>query len=245
MHNWLSPIHAVLDSSSQPLRYFFRDDDAGWSNHQLMSLLDVFAKAQIPIDLAVIPECLDESLSENLICRWQQDKGLIGFHQHGLSHCNHETAGSRKCEFGSSRSKEQQKTDIAAGQLLLREVLNDALDPIFTPPWNRCTQTTVECLEELDFKLLSRDSTAEKLNINKLKQVPVHLDWSKIIKTAPDPLLQLGQTIANLLMNHALTGIMLHHADMDAQNLPPLMELLSLFSAHSQAQGLLLRETIG
>jgi hypothetical protein len=43
---------------------------------------------------------------------------LIELDQHGWQHTNHETTG-RKCEFGPSRSYEQQYADIAQGKALL------------------------------------------------------------------------------------------------------------------------------
>ena len=62
-------------------------------------------------------------------------------HQHGLAHVNHEPDG-RKFEFGPSRTHEEQRADIEAGRRLLAERLGDAVEPIFTPPWNRCTRDT-------------------------------------------------------------------------------------------------------
>lgn len=245
MSNWLNSVRAALDNSAQPIRLFFRDDDAGWANDRLLALLDIFGQVGMPIDCAVIPEILDQTLSHELLCRWQQAKQFIGLHQHGYSHSNHEPPESRKNEFGSNRNKDQQKSDIAAGQAFLHDILGDALDPIFTPPWNRCTQATVDCLEELDFKLLSRDISAVKLDTVNVKQVPIHLDWSKVLKTSSNPLPMLSQSIANHLHNNTLTGIMLHHADMNTENLQPLTELLSVLASHQQVQSLLLRETIG
>ncbi len=244
MLNWLNGIMEALDHAAKPAQVFFRDDDAGWANDQLYLLLDEFAKAGIPIDVAVIPETLSRNLADNLLSRWRQGKHLLGLHQHGYSHTNHEQVG-RKCEFGSGRTKNQQKDDIAKGQNLLHAMLGNAFDPLFTPPWNRCTQETVECLEELDFQLLSRDVTAAKLNASTLKQAPVHIDWSRIITTSPEPLTELAQAVANNLKATDLTGIMLHHADMNAENLRPLAELLAVFADHNNLQGMLLRDTLG
>jgi peptidoglycan/xylan/chitin deacetylase (PgdA/CDA1 family) len=244
MSDWLNAVREVLDRAVKPVCIFFRDDDAGWSNDKLYVLLDVFAQSGMPIDVAVIPETLDQDLADELLSRWQQGKHLIGLHQHGYSHTNHEPVG-RQCEFGNSRTKNQQKKDIAKGQKHLRTLLGNALDPNFTPPWNRCTQATVECLEELDFRLLSQDVTAVGLESSMLQQVPVNLDWSRILKMSANPLLELGQAIAINLEKNDLTGIMLHHAAMDGENLKTLAELLAVFADHNNMQGLLLRDTLG
>ena len=234
MLNWLNPVITVLDRATATKAVFFRDDDAGWADDKLYSLLDEFAKADIPIDLAVIPEALGDNLSAELLTRWRQNEDKLGLHQHGYSHTNHETEG-RKCEFGSSRTKEQQQEDIAAGKQILADRLGNALDPFFTPPWNRCTQATLECLEELNFQLLSRDISAAKLESSSIKQIPVHIDWSKLIKAPGEALPELGEKIANHMKHNKLTGIMLHHADMDREQLRPLTELLAVFAEHDNA----------
>ena len=242
MPDWLNPIRDVLDHASNPIEIFFRDDDAGWENDRLYALLDEFAKAGIPIDLAVIPNALDDGLSTELLTRWRQNDHPLGLHQHGYSHTNHEVEG-RKCEFGISRTKSQQKDDIAAGQKILSNYLGAALDPFFTPPWNRCNPATAECLEELGFKLLSRDVTATSFTDLAIKQVPVHVDWSKLIKASSQTLPDLAGAITKNLVSNKLTGIMLHHADMDMVQLEPLAELLAVFADHENADVRLLRDT--
>ncbi len=243
MANWLNEITDAINQAKSPVRLFFRDDDAGWENDKLLNLLDRFAQAGIPIDLAVIPDGSDGVLAYELLSRWRQGKHLIGLHQHGFSHTNHELTG-RKCEFGESRTKAKQQEDIAKGRASLQAHFGAVLDPFFTPPWNRCVQTTVDCLEELDFKILSRDVSATKLESTSLQQIPVHVDWSRIIKQPDNPLQALGEAIAQNLANNNCTGIMLHHADMDTEQLKPLTELLSVLSSHHNALCLLLRDTL-
>lgn len=242
MSDWLVAATEVLDRSVKPVRIFFRNDDAGWANDKLYWLLDEFAQSGTPIDVAVIPEALDQGLADELLSRWYQNQHLIGLHQHGFSHINHEPAG-RKCEFGNARSKMEQKDTIQNGRERLKEAFGNALDPIFTPPWNRCTQITVECLEELDFRILSQDITAAKLDSPALRQVPVHIDWSRMMRQSPDSLNVLGQAIAIQLQKNDLTGIMLHHADIDETNWKPMAELLTLFSQHDNVQKMLIRNT--
>ena len=242
MPDWLIPVKEMLDRARSPIEIFFRDDDAGWDNGRLYAMLDEFAKVGVPIDLAVIPKALDDSLSAELLTRWRQNGHLLGLHQHGYSHANHEQEG-RKCEFGISRTKSQQKADLANGQNLLSSRLGSALDLFFTPPWNRCTQATVECLEELGFKLLSRDATAISFNLLTIKQVPIQVDWSKIAKVSGQRSTELAWAIANSLENNKLTGIMLHHADMGREQLAPLAELLTVFASHDHANVRLLRDT--
>ena len=54
MDAWLYPLRQVLDQATEPVAFFFRDDDVGWESSRLYRLLDVFAELAVPIDLAVI-----------------------------------------------------------------------------------------------------------------------------------------------------------------------------------------------
>lgn len=243
MGNWLHGINEILDKTQTPMHFFFRDDDAGWENTKLLRMLDRFAQHAIPIDLAVIPASVDKSLADELLSRWQDNPDILGLHQHGFSHTNHEPTG-RKCEFGKSRTKHQQNADLTEGKAHLQAYFGVAIDPFFTPPWNRCTPETVACLEELDFTLLSRDITATKFESPRLRQVPIHIDWSRIIKQSPNPLVELGNTLSQNLAVNELTGIMLHHADMGNEELGPLTELIAMLSKHPHSQGVLLRNTL-
>jgi len=246
MPEWLEPVIKVLDSIEHPATIFFRNDDAGWANDRLFPFLDTFAGWAMPVDLAVIPDALDDTLADALLTRKKQAPALIGLHQHGFNHANHEPPEQRKCEFGLSRTKDQQKRDIQLGREYLQARLGAfVVDPIFTPPWNRCTQATMECLEELDFLILSRDLTAKNLASDKLKQIPVALDWSRIFRTSAEPLIELCRLIVTSLKENDFTGIMFHHADMDNQHLTILSELLRLFTSHHKTRTVLLKETIG
>lgn len=245
MPDWLNPISVVLDKLEKPATVFFRDDDAGWASDKLYPFLDKFADCGLPVDLAVIPHALDDKLALELLKRWEQTPKLTGLHQHGYSHANHEPSHRRKCEFGLSRNKRLQEQDIRRGRERLLTKLGSAVDPIFTPPWNRCTQDTVAALEELGFLMLSRDITAERIESAKLKEAPVTVNWSRIFKTAENPLLVLSLAISSSLKENDLTGIMFHHADMDADNLNVMKELLWVFANHKKVRPVLLREKLG
>ena len=134
MIGWLEPAQRALDARPDPLSVFFRDDDVGWGDAALFRLCDVFEEFAIPLDLAVIPSAATPALLERLSARARR----LDLHQHGYAHVNHEPEG-RKSEFGAARSVAAQYADIAHGRELLMAVLGDRVQPIFTPPWNRCT----------------------------------------------------------------------------------------------------------
>jgi hypothetical protein len=219
---WLDPVRAALDAAPRPVEVFFRDDDAGWSHDRLLALLDMFAARALPVDLAVIPAALDRGLAADLAGR------PVGLHQHGLAHVNHEPDG-RKHEFGPSRPYALQRRDIQAGAARLQDVLGARVDPIFTPPWNRCTADTALGLRELGFRVLSRESRAAPLGVGGLRELPVHADF---VRLAPP---ELGERLARALRAGGPVGVMFHHAEMGAAERARADDLLALVGGHEQA----------
>ena len=234
MSAWLDPLYQAFDEASGPVEFFFRDDDGGWRNDRLFLLLDLFVRYSVPVDLAVIPTELTKDLACELRRRAEKAPKLLAFHLHGWTHVNHEVEG-RKCEFGPSRPKDKQYIDLLSGKMKLEELL-DCPAEIFTPPWNRCTEATAECLTELGFHVLSRDWTAAPLNFPGLVELPVHIDWFAKRKGARLSYQQLGLQIADALVERRTVGIMLHHAVMDETELVRLAQLLALLSAHANAK---------
>lgn len=223
MH-WLDGLHAALQRAPLPPCFFFRDDDAGWADDRLFALLDLFHARRTPIDLAVIPAALTDTLARRLRARREQAPSLLGLHQHGFSHANHEAEG-RKCEFGPARTRLMQRDDIARGRAVLERAI-ETLDPIFTPPWNRCTQATAQALVELGFETLSRDAGATPLRIGRLNELPVCVDWCKEAGAIQLRAEGIARRIASAVERAAPVGIMLHHAVMDDADLRHLDELL-------------------
>lgn len=230
MTHWCSPIAQALDRRTAPGLVFFRDDDAGWADGPLLALLDRFDRQATPIDLAVIPSALGPSLARELLARMGGGPGRVGVHQHGLTHVNHEAEG-RKYEFGPSRSAKQQRRDIEGGNTMLAAAFGTLADPIFTPPWNRCTADTTEVLAELGFAALSRDLGAEPLPAGGLFEVPVAVDWCRLRQPGSSPQ-ALARRIAGHLAGNDPCGIMLHHAVMDQADLSLIDDLLRVMRGH-------------
>lgn len=226
--DWIAPVTAALQDLKTPRRLFFRDDDAGWADQKLYQLLDIFAQASTPVDLAVIPACLTKELTYALQARYASQ--VLGLHQHGFQHASHALSG-RKCEFGGDRTLQQQFADIKKGRNHLTRAFGNLFDPIFTPPWNRCSSMTIDCLVELDFQALSRDQSAEALDPQTLTEIPIDIDWCRF--DAPS---QLAHAIAKAISHKHRVGIMLHHAIMPSNSLRALQDLLRLLSRDTQIQ---------
>ena len=243
--DWLTSVKTALDARQTPVQIFFRDDDAGWDDQRLYALLNCFRTSKLPIDLAVIPQSISQTLAKSLMARWRRNPFLLGFHQHGYNHINHQREG-RKCEFGDTRSQDQQYQDLLAGRLKLEGLLAPALDNIFTPPWNRCSQTTLDSLNRLGFQALSRNHGATPLDAGLLQEIPVAIDWCGIRAQSAMPWLDMAKAVVAELRRDTVTplGVMLHHAVMDSEDLEHLQAFLQLLAYHPMAYCRLMRELL-
>jgi predicted deacetylase len=245
--NPLDTVHAALDAAPARVHFLLRDDDGGRDDARLFALLDCTERAGVPIDVAMIPCATTDALAASLVMRMRATPGLVGVHQHGFAHANHETV-ERKCEFGAARSLPAQRDDLVAGRERLRELFVARLDPIFTPPWNRCSAGTPALLAELGYAALSRDRGASAQRA--LPELAVDLDWSKQLRLAAqhaesDALPRIAHELARCIADHGArspVGVMLHHADMQPEHLAQLEALLNGVKAHSRARWLPMRE---
>ena len=236
MSDWLKELRRALDEAARPVALFFRDDDAGWSDDRLLDLLDLFAHYRMPIDVAAIPDALTFSMAAELLARIKADPNRVAIHQHGFAHQNHEPEESRKCEFGVSRGRTLQQMDIEWGKRRLTNLFGPHVAPIFTPPWNRCTEATAKCLRQIGFRILSRDRTATPFNLDGLFELPVTIDWFAHRKGVRVSLDELGTSMATAVRTSAPLGIMFHHALMDEEERVRACELLDLLASHTNAQ---------
>jgi hypothetical protein len=107
---------------------------------------------------------------------------------------------------------------------------------MFTPPWNRCTPATGAALVDLGIGVLSRDRTAEPLGLDGLRELPVQVDWFAKRKGVPLGRDAVGEQLAARAGEPAPLGVMLHHAEMDTEDLTAMDELLDVICAHDRAR---------
>jgi len=231
MATWLDPVRRALDEIAAPVAFFFRDDDAGWADDRLWPLLDVFQQHHAPVDVAVIPQALSPAAARALAARAGERQRDVRMHMHGFAHENHEPTG-KKCEFGPARDEATQRRDLEAGQRRLREFLGEDIDPVFTPPWNRCTPTTARLLVELGFRGLSRDVGETRFAIPGLSEIPIRVDWQR---RGDDGIASVGTRLAAAIPGGPV-GLMLHHALLDWEERRLLGELLALLRGHANAR---------
>ncbi len=243
-----------LDDAPDAVDVFIRDDDAGWADTRLFALMDVTAAHGVPIDLAVIPQAMDGALARELRSRYDAAPALVGLHQHGFSHANHEPEG-RPCEFGPARALARQRSDLRLGRERLRGHLGERLDAIFTPPWNRCAEQTPLLLQELGIQALSRSRGAAVQTV--LPELPIAIDWSRCEReahvaaaidpsaAAGDPCLAIAEAFAARVRAGGPVGLMLHHAAMDADSLSRLDALLRRVRRHPRLRWRAMRDLLG
>ena len=214
--NSFQAVADTLSARQKPVKVFFRNDDGGWADQRLQALSDGFIELDLPLDIAVIPDAVSGQSAE-LISALLDASDKISIHQHGFTHVNHQLSG-RSCEFGSDRNYEQQLQDIAAGQEKLVAIFGSQVEPVFTPPWNRCTNDTVAALKALDMRYLSRIIGSTPIDAL-LPELPVTVDWLKKRKGERLSTVELIEYICGLFDTGDETiGIMLHHEHMDQQN---------------------------
>jgi peptidoglycan/xylan/chitin deacetylase (PgdA/CDA1 family) len=230
--DWLDPVREALDAADPPSRFFFRDDDAGWANDQLEALLDTFEPHNLPLDVAAIPAEVTHHTVRLLVERRDLGRNDVTVHQHGFAHVNHEPEG-RKCEFGPSRTPQQQRDDVARGRVQLTELLGE-LPPVFTPPWNRCADWTPTVLRGLGFSVLSRDASAGRADVPGLVELPITVDWFAKRKKVPVDRDGRAALIAEGVRSGEPVGVMLHHEVMSPDDLADLDQLLALLGVHGR-----------
>lgn len=225
MSDILAPIRYAAESLDAPVSIFIRNDDAGWDDDSLYRFLDMTGALGLTVDLAAIPGAITEPQAKKL-CEFIGQNDGARIHQHGLAHVNHEQYG-RKCEFGPSRSASIQQADIRHGKRRLADFFGRLVDPIFTPPWNRCTEETAHALRLEGFQCLSRDATAEKLDGKLVEELSVTVDWQKRKKPAGINRAAIIETLASQLKDNIESiGVMTHHATLSRDDLSLLRDAI-------------------
>ena len=228
----------ALPESALPLPCFIRDDDAGWDDARQLALCDATLAAGVPMDLAAIPAALGDALVRELNARIDAQPTLLGVHQHGHTHTNHQAAG-RKCEFGDARSAAQQRQDIVQGHATLQQAFGHRLAPLFTPPWNRCSADTPALLAELGFAGLSRDRGALTQQAQTaLPEIGVDVDWCKHQREGGSAaaLADLARALQACATSGQPMGLMLHHAAMEQAEFDLLRDALAALARHPRVE---------
>lgn len=216
----------ALQVQAKSVDVFFRDDDADRDIPALWRLLHTFLLRGVPLNLEIIPGSLTLAATRLLQLHKQTYPHLLELNQHGWMHSNHETEG-RKCEFGVSRNFAAQYADIAQGKAKMDEAFGRNWHAVFTPPWNRCTLDTLQVLQQLGFKIFSKDRGVQLTTGYDFVEISTTLD---LFQWQPKPAMKTPAVIERELIRQLQQGepigILLHHKVMDTAAFNYLSALL-------------------
>ncbi len=220
---------------------FFRADDIGIPSRRFKLLIDCFIKHRMPLCLATVPSWITRG-------RFTELRQLTGagstqwcWHQHGRLHHNFELSG-KKQEFGPSRTKKEIYNSLKKGKQRLEEIVENEFQPIFTPPWNRCSSIAINSLVKLKFSALSRSRGAQPETVPELPDFQVGVDLHTRKEFSPhlgfkNLLIELEENISS-----GQCGIMIHHQRMNGKAFELLDLLLAVINASPQLRPVLFSE---
>ncbi len=209
-------------STSSPL-VFLRADDIGIPSPRFSQLIRCFQKHRIPLCLATVPSWITAERFSEIRRISGADSSQWCWHQHGRVHRNFEKIG-KKQEFGPARTNKEIYINLTKGRRRLEDILEGDFYPVFTPPWNRCSNETLRTLETLSFKAVSRSRGATPKTVHNLPDFRVNVDLHTRKELSPyiafkNLLAEIEQGLAS-----GLCGIMIHHQRMNG----PALELLDI-----------------
>ena len=223
---------------------FFRADDVAAPGRNFARLMDIFRRHRVPLCLAVVPAWLTGR-------RWQYLKGLGAresslwcWHQHGWRHVNHEIDG-KKQEFGASRSRLDIKRDIVKGKRRLEDLMETEFFPVFTPPWNRCSLSTLQLLRNLGYAAVSRSRGSRPKVRGELTDFFVNVDLhTRKEQDAATGWNNLLDELQQAMLSDSC-GIMIHHQRMNEGAFDFLEVLLKTLVRHKAFQLLHFGDLVG
>ncbi|WP_051631304.1 polysaccharide deacetylase family protein [Afifella pfennigii] len=218
-------------ATGEPIRFFWRDDDAVEPTPALEQLLALFGEEGAPLSLAVIPEPARPALAQRL-----KREPKVAVLQHGFAHRNHARPGEKKSEFPASRALAASLGDIEAGWARLENLFAAPL-PVFVPPWNRIAAPVAERLAGLRFAGLSRYGPSRGVRGERNAHLDI-VDWRGtrgfIGREAAFQRLA-EEAEARLAGDRQPVGILTHHLVHDAECWEFCAELVRLLAEHPGA----------
>ena len=157
-------------AAGRPVRFWWRDDDAGAVRPELKQLLDLSHGKNIPIALAVVPEAAEPELFGLL-------HDGVAVLQHGTDHRNRAAPGEKKTEYPAAEPIESALGRIVDGLGRLRAFAGGKLVPVLAPPWNRVRPDLLKKLPAVGIVGVSGyGARASAEPVPGLRQVNTHVD---------------------------------------------------------------------
>lgn len=135
---------------------FIRNDDVrGTLDKELIQLVDLNIKHNIPISLTVEPANVTKEVVDWLLEKKRDYPQLIELVQHGYDHGlkfeNMVGGKLKKGEFGGDRTYEDQYADIKKGKEIMDKLFDDKWFPLFTFPFGARNKSTINAVNDAGF----------------------------------------------------------------------------------------------
>jgi hypothetical protein len=225
----------ALDASAAPVRFWWRDDDAGRDHPKLAALLDLAQRREAPLALAVVPAWLEDACTQRILAC-----PTATVLQHGIAHGDHARSSQRKIELGGKASAAELSHGLTRSWQHLAQAFGRRAISVLVPPWNRIDRSLVPRLPALGFRGLSTfGSRGSRLGADGLVQINTHLDlvaWRDAAR--PLRLDEACKGLASLLSlaDREPIGILSHHLVMDGAAFAVLDRLLGLVQDHPKVR---------
>ncbi len=235
--DWRRRLEACVDDAASSMsvttQVYFRADDVAAPGRRLGSLMDLFIRHHTPLAMAVVPAWLTRPRWKAIAAIGRPSRHLWCWHQHGWRHHNHEPQG-KKQEFGPSRLFADLAQDLDRGRQRLQSIMGRHFFPVFTPPWNRCSDPTLDYLQRNGYRAVSRSRHSHPSAPPGFPDLAMGVDLHT--RRDPTPLSGWQHLLADLFENltQPRCGIMIHHGRMNPAAFECLDHLLTLIHRHGR-----------
>ena len=234
---------AALGTAAAPVRFWWRDDDAGADDARLLPLLGLAADRRAPVALAVVPTWLTTGTAGRI-----QDETRTTVLQHGIAHADHSIPPAKKIELGGSADADHLLSELDRGRETLETAFGDRFLPALVPPWNRIAPAFLPRLPETGLTGISTFGPRAADTPPGVTRVNTHLDLTLWREGArPLPLDTALDRLAHLVARHGdePIGILSHHQVMEAGAFATLDRILALVQDHTGARLATVQELFG
>ena len=236
-------LDSAVARTTGPVTVFFRADDIGVPGRRFFRLMDTFIKNRTPLNPAVVPAWLTGPRWRVLERLAIKAPGLMCWHQHGWRHVNYQVSG-KKQEFGPARSRTAIARDLLEGKKRLTQIVDSAFCPVFTPPWNRCDNRTLELLHAWQYGAVSRSLASDPAPPDGLREFSINVDLhTSRIADAQAGWHHLLRGLEGSIAQQ-MCGIMIHHQRMNGPAFDFLDMLLKAIGRRKRLRPVTFRELI-
>jgi hypothetical protein len=223
-------LESLLAARENPVRLWWRDDDAGRDDPRLGRLIAIAERHQAPLALAVVPDWLQPAAADRIGAA--RDVTVL---QHGIAHQDHAAPGERRIEMGGTATPAGLAPAIVDGRARLAAIFGERFRSVMVPPWNRIGASFAAQLPAWGFGGLSTWAGTGPAAPAGLACIDTHLDavsWREGRRCLG--FAELTELLAGLLRRRSPEplGLLTHHLVVDAAGFVALDRLIGLVQDH-------------